>query len=106
MTVHARTIGQQPGSNMVLLPTGVFISPLAIPGASQQLLINWPHDAAYGDEATRGFDFSDADRVPPAPFNAVLWKGLISNKPYPVLHAAYKTTPGHHADADDDDDVE
>jgi hypothetical protein len=36
MTVHAQTIGQQPGSNMVLLPTGVFMSPPAIPGPSHR----------------------------------------------------------------------
>jgi DNA-binding beta-propeller fold protein YncE len=41
---------------MVLLPTGVFISPLAIPGASQQLLVptiaNWPTNLA-ADEAVK-----------------------------------------------------
>jgi hypothetical protein len=34
------------------------------------------HDAAYGDAVTAGFDFSEADQVPPAQFNRVLWKGL------------------------------
>jgi hypothetical protein len=64
------------------------------------------HDAAYWDEATRGFDFSDADRVPHAMFNTVLWKGLMGDKPYPVLHSAYKTTPVEAAEKarDDDDD--
>jgi YVTN family beta-propeller protein len=44
------------------------------------------HNAAYWDEVTAGFDFSDADQVPPAQFNRVLWTGLMGSKPYPVLH--------------------
>ena len=59
------------------------------------------HDAAYWDEATRGFDFSREDRVPPGLFNQVLWKGLMGDKPYPVIHSAYQTT----SDKDDDDEA-
>jgi hypothetical protein len=63
------------------------------------------HDAAYWAEATRGFDFSDADRVPPGLFNKVLWKGLLGDKPYPVIHSVYKTTEAEAAEkARDDDD--
>jgi len=43
------------------------------------------HEARYWAKVTAGFDFSDADRVPPAKFNKVLWKGLMSGKPYPAL---------------------
>ena len=42
------------------------------------------HDAAYWDAVTAGFDFSEADHVPPAQFNRVLWTGLMGVKPYPV----------------------
>jgi hypothetical protein len=42
------------------------------------------HDAAYWDSVTAGFDFSEADQVPPAQFNRVLWKGLMGPTPYPV----------------------
>src|SRR5262249_47805305 len=42
------------------------------------------HDAAYWDEVTAGFDFSEADHVPPAQFNRVLWTGLMGGKPYPA----------------------
>jgi len=42
------------------------------------------HNAAYWAKATAGFDFSDADRVPPAKFNKVLWRGLMRGKPYPT----------------------
>jgi hypothetical protein len=59
------------------------------------------HDAAYWAEATRGFDFSDVDRVPPGLMNKVLWEGLMGDKPYPALHSVYKTTSVR----DDDDDV-
>jgi hypothetical protein len=41
------------------------------------------HDAAYWARATRGFDFSDADRVPPLRYNKVLWRGLMGKRPYP-----------------------
>lgn len=40
--------------------------------------------AAYWAKATRGFDFSGADRVPAALYNEVLWEGLMPGKPYPV----------------------
>jgi hypothetical protein len=63
------------------------------------------HDAAYWAEATHGFDFSKEDRVPPALFNAVLWKGMMGDKPYPAPHSVYKTTSVRDDDDDDDDDV-
>jgi DNA-binding beta-propeller fold protein YncE len=43
------------------------------------------HDAQYWAKLTAGFDFSDADRVPPGKFNRVLWKGLMGGKPYPTV---------------------
>jgi YVTN family beta-propeller protein len=46
------------------------------------------HDAAWWDKATRGFDFSDADRAPPDLYNRVLWAGLMDGKPYPVVRHA------------------
>jgi len=42
------------------------------------------HDAAYWTKATRGFDFSDADRVPVDLYNEVLWAGLKDGKAYPT----------------------
>lgn len=41
------------------------------------------HAAQYWAKLTEGFDFSDADRVPTAKFNRILWKGLMGKKPYP-----------------------
>jgi hypothetical protein len=54
------------------------------------------HDAKYWAKLTARFDFSDADRVPPAKFNKVLWKGLKPGKPYPVKR-------GRQDDAEYDD---
>lgn len=42
------------------------------------------HNAEYWDNVTVGFDFSEADQVPTAQFNRVLWSGLMGNKPYPA----------------------
>jgi len=48
------------------------------------------HDAAYWDKATRGFDFTDADRVPVDFFNEALWAGLMDGKPYPTHRSGLK----------------
>jgi hypothetical protein len=43
------------------------------------------HNAAYWAKVTAGFDFSEADQVPPAQFNKVLWTGMKGAKPYPTM---------------------
>jgi len=43
-----------------------------------------PHDAKYWARVTRGMDFTTEDRLDPADFNHILWKGLMGNKPYPA----------------------
>lgn len=59
------------------------------------------HDARYWSKRTAGFDFSDADRVPPEKFNRVIWKGLKGGKPYPAMMGAHNE--GRRlADRDDD----
>jgi len=50
------------------------------------------HDAAYWAQATREFDFSDADRVPPDLYNKVLWTGLMGDKPYPSVPSGHKSS--------------
>jgi WD40 repeat protein len=55
------------------------------------------HNAAYWDKVTAGFDFSEADQVPTARFNRVLWTGLMGRKPYPALR-------GQATGTKDDDD--
>ena len=58
------------------------------------------HGARYWARVTAGLDFSDADRVPPARFNRILWRGLKANRPYPKAArrtvAAIQNSP--HAD--------
>ena len=58
------------------------------------------HDAAYWAKATAGFDFSQADLVPPARFNEVLWQGLMAGRPYPDIHTVFATA----SDEDDSND--
>ena len=41
-------------------------------------------DAAYWDAVTTGLDFSEADQVPAARFNRLLWAGLMGARPYPA----------------------
>ncbi len=43
-----------------------------------------PHNAKYWARVTKGLNFQDEDRVDPADFNRLLWKGLMGNKPYPA----------------------
>jgi hypothetical protein len=51
------------------------------------------HAADYWDEVTKGFDFSEADQVPPALFNRVLWNGLMDGRPYPIVDGHTGTNP-------------
>src|SRR5262249_15815357 len=57
-------------------------------------MISPQHDAAYWDAVTAGFDFSEADHVPPEQFNRVLWAGLMGDKPYPTLRSQASRTKG------------
>ena len=55
------------------------------------------HNAAYWDRVTAGFDFSEADQVPAAKFNKVLWTGMMGRKAYPALRGSVTAA----ADKDD-----
>jgi len=55
------------------------------------------HDAAYWAEVTAGFNFDEADQVPVAQFNKILWTGLKGDTPYPALRGQALRTK------DDDD---
>ena len=59
------------------------------------------HDARYWAALTEGLDFSEADRVPPALFNRLLWQGLKGSQPYPVL-TSHVILAGIATPADDD----
>jgi YVTN family beta-propeller protein len=46
------------------------------------------HDAAWWAAKTKGFDFSDADRVDTDAFNHILWQGNMGdNVPYPTVRS-------------------
>jgi len=45
------------------------------------------HDAAWWEARTKGFDFSQEDRVDPETFNRVIWHGLMGNRPYPTIRS-------------------
>jgi YVTN family beta-propeller protein len=51
---------------------------------AQGKVVKPKHDAKYWAKLTAHFDFSDADRVPAAKFNRLLWNGLMGRKPYPA----------------------
>jgi hypothetical protein len=68
--LSSTALAQAPGGLGVELARGPVVKP--------------KHDARYWAKHTAGFDFSDADRVPPARFNKVVWHGLMGGKPYPV----------------------
>ncbi len=42
------------------------------------------HDAKYWARVMKGLDFTTEDRVQPADFNRILWKGMMGNKAYPA----------------------
>jgi hypothetical protein len=52
------------------------------------------HDAAYWAQVTAGFNFDEADQVPVAQFNKILWAGMKSDTPYPALRGQTPSTKG------------
>jgi DNA-binding beta-propeller fold protein YncE len=61
---------------------------LLLPPKAAGLIVPKPaHNAKYWARVTKGMDFTDADRVDPAAFNRILWKGMMRNKPYPLASA-------------------
>jgi YVTN family beta-propeller protein len=56
------------------------------------------HDVQYWAEKTRGFDFSQEDRVPAELYNKILWEGIKGTA------APVSPTLSSHVDRDDDGD--
>jgi hypothetical protein len=54
------------------------------PQAAGVILVKSTHNAQYWARVTKGMDFSDADRVDPAVYNRILWKGMMGGRPYPA----------------------
>ena len=85
-------------ASTVLMGTAVASAPggLGVKYA-QGPIVRPKHGAGYWARATKGFDFSDADRVPPERFNRVLWKGLMGSRHYPVAPAAKRLSVSNEA---------
>lgn len=45
------------------------------------------HDAAWWEAKTKGFDFSQEDRIDSDKFNRVIWEGMMGGKPYPAIRS-------------------
>ena len=55
---------------------------LLLPPMPAGLVVPKPkHDAKYWARVTKGMDLTNADRVDPAEFNRILWRGLMGHKP-------------------------
>jgi DNA-binding beta-propeller fold protein YncE len=64
----------------------LYATSLPLPPKRAGLIVPKPaHDAKYWARAMKGMDFKDEDRVDPADFNHILWKGLMGKKPYPAV---------------------
>jgi DNA-binding beta-propeller fold protein YncE len=52
-------------------------------GMGAHVRVALAHDAHYWAAQTKGFDWSQEDRIPAARYNRILWEGLAGNRPYP-----------------------
>ena len=59
------------------------------------------HDAQYWAEKTRGFDFSEEDRVPAELYNKILWEGIKGTTAPPVALNHSSAGADHDRDRDD-----
>lgn len=75
----------KPWTYSAIPPAMLYNTQLPLPARPQADLPHSTHDAAYWSAATKGMDFSVEDKLDPAVFNQVLWKGLMGSKPYPAI---------------------
>jgi hypothetical protein len=74
----------QPWSFTAAPSAYLYNTQLLLPPKPVGLIVPKPaHNAKYWARVTKGMDFTDADRVDPAAFNRILWKGLMGNKSHP-----------------------
>jgi DNA-binding beta-propeller fold protein YncE len=62
----------------------LYATQLPLPQSAGVILVESTHNAKYWAQVTKGMDFSDADRVDPAVYNRILWKGMMGDRPYPA----------------------
>jgi hypothetical protein len=66
-------------TQLPLLDKGMKIDRGAIPKPT--------HDADWWEAKTKGFDFTQEDRVDADKFNRVIWEGLMGERPYPTVRS-------------------
>jgi hypothetical protein len=73
------------------IPSAMLYAPnttLPLPPKPAGLIVPKPaRNANYWAQVTKGMDFTTEDRVDPADFNRILWKGMMGRKPYPAAPA-------------------
>jgi len=57
------------------------------PGVAYAAAAKPTHSAKYWIAKTRGFDFSEEDKVDAVAYNRVLWQGLMGGTPYPSVRS-------------------
>jgi DNA-binding beta-propeller fold protein YncE len=62
----------------------LYATQLPLPQPAGVIVLKSTHSAKYWAQVTKGMDFSDADRVDPAVYNRILWKGMMGDRPYPA----------------------
>jgi DNA-binding beta-propeller fold protein YncE len=62
----------------------LYATQLPLPPSAGLTVPKSTHSAGYWAQATKGMDFSDADRIDSAVYNRILWKGMMGNRPYPA----------------------
>lgn len=76
-----------PVASTILSTTQLSLADIGVQFAEGPVLHS-QHDSAYWAKATRGFDFSAEDRVPPRLFNEVIWQGTMNGTAYPGPRSA------------------
>lgn len=77
-----KTWGFEARPSAVLADTKLPLSPDARRQALAAPPVKITHPASYWAEKTKGFDFSEEDRIDAIAFNRIIWEGLMST-PYP-----------------------
>ena len=94
-------LNQAPTWSFTATPSAYLATTTLLPAKQASLLTPlYPtHDAAWWASRTKGWDFSDADRVPAVPFNQLVWTGLGKQGAYPTTRSGVDLSKVHPASA-------
>ncbi|MGC2660602.1 MAG: hypothetical protein WA324_21815 [Bryobacteraceae bacterium] len=82
--LNQKSWNYQATASTLLVGTGL---PLPAGVARSGKVLQPTHDGAYWAKATEGMDFTAEDRIDFDQYNHILWKGLMGNKPYPLVRS-------------------